>query len=209
MSKNLLAVIIVALFLPTMALAEGTQENLFASVFYKGDKIGQVHLTTVHNEKGELEELKANASVSFLGLEVYGFTQNLHEKWEAGDLQTMDGKTDDNGTAHDITLNRGAEDFQATYNNKDLTLPLNAFPTSPWHYEITQNTLLFNIVDFDLLNVTINSSPDTIEINGKSVEATKFEFKGDWVATLWFDADKNFVKGEYDVSGRQLTVILD
>ncbi len=209
MLKKLFAVIIVSLFLPAIALADGTQENLFASVFFKGDKIGQVHLTTVRNEKGELEQLKANASVSFLGLEVYGFTQNLHEEWAAGDLQTMDGKTDDNGTVHDVSLNRGAEDFQATYNGKDLILPLNAFPTSPWHYEITQNTLLFNIVDFDLLNVTIAPSPDTIEINGKPVETTKFEFKGDWVATLWFDKDQNFMKGEYEVSGRQLTVILD
>lgn len=209
MCKNLFALIIVALFLPITALAESTQKNQFASVYFKGDKIGQIHLTTTRNEKGEIENLKANASVSFLGVEVYGYDQKLEESWEGGELFSMKGVTDDNGTPHIIKLTRHPEDYQATYNDKDLTLPLNAFPTSPWHYEITQNTLLFNIVDFDLLNVTITSSPDTVEIGGTPVETTKFVFAKDWIATLWFDKDKNFVKGVYDVSGRQLTVILD
>jgi len=209
MFKNLIVFFIFALIVPANALAAGKQENLFASVYLKGDKIGHVHLTTVRDENGELEDLVANASVSFLGLEVYGFTQNLHEKWVSGELSKMDGKTDDNGTPHEISLDRGEKDYRATYNGKDLTLPLDGFPTSPWHYEITENTLLFNIVDFALLKVTVTSSPDTIKINGKSVETEKFEFKGDWVAVLWFDEKKNFVQGEYDVSGRQVTVILD
>lgn len=194
---------------PATALAEKVQKNQFASVYLKDDKIGQVHLTTIRNEKGEIEEMRANASVSFLGMEVYGFNQNLKETWSSGELQKMNGETDDNGTAHEISLSRNTEDFRATYNGKDLTLPLNAFPTSPWHYAITENTLLFNIVDFDLLNVKIAKDADTVEINSKNIETEKFTFTGDWEAKLWFDTNKEFVKGEYDVSGRQVMVILD
>ena len=201
-------IMVIGLFAGT-ALADSSQRNMFASVYLKGDKNGQVHLTTVRNEKGEVEKLKANASVSFLGMEVYGFTQNLKESWSSGELQEMDGKTDDNGTAHEIALTRNTEDYKATYNGKELTLPLNAFPTSPWHYAITENTLLFNIVDFELLNVKIAKDAETVDVGGKSVEAEKFTFTGDWQAKLWFDKNKDFVKGEYDVSGRQVTVILD
>ncbi|PHQ66145.1 MAG: hypothetical protein COB93_12390 [Sneathiella sp.] len=207
--RSLYSLIIVTFLLVPNAFADKAQENLFATVYLKGDKVGTVHLTTVRNENDELEELNANASVSFLGLEVYGFTQNLQERWEKGDLQSMDGKTDDNGTAHEITLKRGAENYDANYNKKALTLPLDAFPTSPWHYDITKSKLLFNIVDFELLKVEIKESPDTVEIGGKKIETTKFVFTGDWAAVLWFDKDKMFVKGEYDISGRQVTVILD
>lgn len=191
------------------AAAEHIQKNQFASVFLKDDKIGYVHLTTVHNEKGEIEELRANASVSFLGMQVYGFDQNLKETWASSELQKMSGKTDDNGTPHEISLSRNAEDYQASYNGKDLTLPLNAFPTSPWHYAITQNALLFNIVDFELLNVKIAKAEETLKINDKDIKTEKFTFTGDWEAKLWFDENKEFVKGEYDVSGRQVTVVLD
>lgn len=209
MGRFLYAVLLIATFAPCSALAGKIPENLFASVYYKNDKIGQVHLTTLKNEKGEIEQLKATASISFLGLEVYGFNQNLQEDWVAGELQNMSGKTDDNGTAHEISLKRTQVQYDATYNKSSLTLPLDAFPTSPWHYDITQNHLLFNIVDFELLKVEISESPDTVKIGDTSIPTTKFDFTGEWKARLWFDKNKQFVKGEYDVSGRQVTVILD
>jgi hypothetical protein len=55
----------------------------------------------------------------------------------------------------------------------------------------------------------IKESKDTVKIGEKEIKTSKFEFTGDWVAVLWFDENKDFVKGEYDVSGRQVTVILD
>jgi len=209
MTRALFSFLIAALLVIPVAYADKAQENLFATVYLKDDKIGKVHLTTIRDENGELEEFKANASVSFLGLEVYGFTQNLHEHWTKGDLQSMEGQTDDNGTPHNVDLNRGAAQYDGKYNEKPITLPLDAFPTTPWHYDITQSKLLFNIVDFDLLKVEIKESPDTIEIGDKKIETTKYVFTGDWEAVLWFDDTKNFVKGEYDISGRQITVILD
>jgi uncharacterized protein YgiM (DUF1202 family) len=209
MLRAAVTLLVLITLIPATALAAKVQKNQFASVYLKDEKIGQVQLTTIKNEKGEIEEMHANASVSFLGMEVYGFTQNLRETWLNSKLQKMNGKTDDNGTAHEISLTRTTDNFEATYNGKDLTLPLNAFPTSPWHYAITENTLLFNIVDFDLLNVKIEKAADTLKINDKTIETEKFTFTGDWEAKLWFDANKEFVKGEYDVSGRQVTVILD
>ena len=198
MIRCLYALLVIFVLAPGIAAAEKTQKNLFASVLYKGDKIGHVHLTMIKNEKGEIE-----------GLEVYGFDQNLKESWDNGELQAMSGKTDDNGTPHEISLNRDATGYKAVYNKTDLALPLAAFPTSPWHYQITENKLLFNIVDFELLNVKTAKSNDTVKIGGKDIATEKFDFTGDWKARLWFDANKEFVKGEYDVSGRQVTVILD
>ncbi|USG62630.1 DUF6134 family protein [Sneathiella marina] len=209
MFRSLSIFFVIALFFVGVAHAEKKQENIFASVFLKGDKIGHIHLTTVTNEKGEIEELKANASVSFLGMEVYGFTQNLTEKWLNGELQEMRGKTDDNGTPHEISLDRDNTGYKATYNMKAIDLPITAFPTSPWHYDITKNKLLFNIVDFELLAVQIQSEPDTVEIEGNSIETVKFTFTGDWKAILWFDKSNKFLKGDYDISGRQITVVVD
>ena len=209
MFRSLSIFFLITVFFVGMARAENMQENIFASVYLKDDKIGHIHLTTVANEKGEIEELRANASVSFLGMEVYGFTQNLTEKWSSGELQEMMGKTNDNGTFHEISLNRGSKGYEATYNMKEIALPITAFPTSPWHYAITENKLLFNIVDFELLKVQIKSDPDTVEVGSKTIETNKFTFTGDWKAILWFDETNKFVKGKYDISGRQIMVVVD
>jgi hypothetical protein len=196
-------------FWPGTALADSTQKNVFASIYLKKKKIGQVHLTSVHGETGEIEELKSRASVSFLGVKVYAFTQHHHETWRGGELQKMVGHTDDNGTAHRISLERTAEDYEGEYNDKPLVIPYAAFPTSPWHYKITGNTLLFNVVNFDLLKVEVSQSPDPVTIGKETIPATKFEFTGDWQARVWFDEAKSFLKAEYDVAGRRVTVVID
>ena len=203
------ALVIVSLLSLGTALADSSQKNRFASIYLKKDKIGHVHLTSVHDESGELEELTAKASVSFLGVKIYGFSQHHTETWGGGELQKMVGRTDENGTIHDVSLQRTARDYEVEYNGEQQNLPLGAFPTSPWHYKITENTQLFNIVNFDLLEVEVNDSPDTVIIGGEAVSATKFTFTGDWEARLWFDEARSFVKGEYDVGGRQVKVVID
>ena len=129
--------------------------------------------------------------------------------WKGGELQKMVGRTDDNGEIHEVALLRTAREYEVEYNGQHLTLPHGAFPTSPWHYKITENTLLFNIVNFELLKVEVSESPDTVTIGSESIPATKFEFTGGWKARLWFDESRFFLKGEYDVAGRQVTVVVD
>ncbi len=200
--------IVTAMSLNT-ALAESIQKNRFASIYLENDKIGHVHLTSVHDESGEVEELTAKVSVSFLGFKVYGFGQHHIETWSDGELQTLVGKTDDDGTIHEVFLQRTAREYEVEYNGERQDLPHGAFPTSPWHYKITENALLFNIVNFDLFEVEVNDSPDTVIIGDKTIAATRFTFTGDWEARLWFDEEKSLVKGEYDVSGRQIMVLID
>jgi len=203
------ALVIVTVLSLGTALADSSQKNRFASIYLKNKKIGQIHLTWVHSESGELEELTAKASVSFLGVKLYGFSQHHQETWNDGELRKLVGRTDDNGTIHEVSLQRTAREYDVEYNGKRKTLPHEAFPTSPWHYKITENTLLFNIANFDLLKVEVNDSPDTVTIGGKTISATKFTFTGDWEARLWFDEAKAFLKGEYDVAGRRVIVLLD
>lgn len=191
------------------ASADDSQKNLFASIYLKKDKIGQVHLTLVHDEAGELQELSAHASVSFLGVKVYGFTQHHHETWSQGELQKMEGRIDDDGTVHEVSLQRTDKDYEVEHNGERRTLPHDAFPTSPWHYLITENTLLFSIVDFELYDVEVTSQPGSVKIGKDRVDATKYTFTGGWEADLWFDEARSFLKGEYDISGRRITVLVD
>jgi Family of unknown function (DUF6134) len=90
-----------------------------------------------------------------------------------------------------------------------VTLPLEAFPNSIWHYGIIDHPLLFNEVDLKLLKVTTAQANDTVEFGKKKIPAKKVTIKGDFAATVWFDQDRNFVMAELPIAGRKVSVKRD
>ncbi len=85
MSRLLQCVTVLAVLIISHGVTLG-QQNHFASIYLDGKKIGQVHFTLRHDEKGLVEELKTRSSVSIFGIKVFYFTQHLHEIWKDGEI---------------------------------------------------------------------------------------------------------------------------
>jgi hypothetical protein len=201
--------LVVAGLVSSAFAADKKQENHFATIRVDGKKIGQVHYTLSYDEQGQLESLKTNASYSVLGFEVYHFSQDLNEAWKTGELQSMDGYTNDDGDKYQAELKRTSENYDGVLNDKKLTLTHNAFPNSVWHYAITEQSLLFNLTDLRLMKVAVAKSKERVKIDKKNFDAERFDFTGDWQASLWFDQDKQLLKLSYKVDGRDVLVTLD
>jgi Family of unknown function (DUF6134) len=184
-------------------------EQFFASVLLDKKKIGQFHVRISRAETGEVEELRARASVSMLGVKLYDFTHDLTQTWRAGELQALQGVADDNGTKYNLQLTREAKNYSGKVNNKPVTLPIEAFPNSIWHYGIVDHALLFNEVDLKLLKVTTTLGNDAVEVDRKKIPAQKVTIKGEFAATVWFDQDRNFVMAELPIAGRKVVVRRD
>jgi Family of unknown function (DUF6134) len=184
-------------------------EQFFASVFLDKKKIGQFHIRLSRAATGEIEELRARASVSMLGIKLYEFTHDLTQTWRDGELQQLQGLADDNGTKYDLQLTRQATDYAGEVNSKPVTLPIEAFPNSIWHYGIVDHSLLFNEVDLQLLKVTTAHGTDTVEFDKKKVPAERVTIKGDFNASVWFDQDKDFLMAEMQLAGRKVSVRRD
>jgi Family of unknown function (DUF6134) len=204
-----LAASIVLGLIGAASAADKSHENHFATIRVDGKKIGQVHYTLTYDEGGEVEEVKTRASYSILGVNLYSFSQDLHEHWQSGDLQTMNGHTDDDGSKYQVSLQRKPDDYAAVLNDKALALPHNAFPNAVWHYGITEQSLLFNVTDFRLMNVKVAKRQESIKVDGKSFNTERFDFTGDWQASLWFDQNQKLLKFEYKIEGRDVVVTLD
>ena len=190
--------------------ARAADQNHFASIFLDGKKIGQVQYTVRTNDQGMVEELKTRSSLSILGFQVYYFTQDLHEVWKSGELQNLQGNTDDHNTIFNSSLQRNPTEYDGVLNGKTLTLPHHAFPTSVWHYAITQNSLLFDLKDLRLMKVKVAKSEDpVVASSGRSIPASRFDFSGEWQASIWFDQNKQLLKIHYNVQGRQVVVTMD
>jgi Family of unknown function (DUF6134) len=184
-------------------------EQFFASVLLDKKKIGHFHVRISPAATGEVEELRARASVSMLGIRLYEFTHDLTQTWRDGELQKLRGTADDNGTKYDLQLTRETQDYSGEVNKKKVSLPIAAFPNSIWHYGIVDHALLFNEVDLKLLKVTIAQANDTVDFDKKKIPAKKVTIKGEFAATVWFDQDKNFVMAELPIAGRKVLVKRD
>lgn len=184
-------------------------ENAFASMKLDGKKIGQIHFTMKKGADGQIDELQTNVSVSVLGFNVYRYAQHLHETWRDGIIQVMRSDTDENGTKEVARVDRKDESYKATHNGKPVDLPGNVFPDSIWHYEITKQTELFNTTDLRLMKVSVARSEEKIEHNGKTVAAERFDFTGDWLATLWFSDNQRLLQAHREIDGHKVIIHVD
>lgn len=98
--------------------AGAADQNHFASIYLDEKKIGQIHYILRTDAKGMVEELKTRSSVSILGFQVYYFTQDLHEVWKVGELQSMRGNTDDHRTVYKSSLKRNPKEYNGMLNGK-------------------------------------------------------------------------------------------
>lgn len=194
-------------FVPAGQAAE--PEQFFASVFLGKKKIGQFQVRVSRAETGEIEELRARASVSILGVHVYEFTHDLTQTWRDGELQHLQGRADDNGTVYELELARQTSDYAGSVNGKSVTLPVEAFPNSIWHYGIVDHAVLFNEVDLKLLHVTTAHGADTIDFDNQRIPAERVTISGDFSANAWFDQNKNFLMAELKLAGRQIVIKRD
>ena len=197
------------LALAASAQAAARAENHFGSIFIDGKKAGQIHYTVEYGESGEVETLRTRASLSILGIKLFNFEQNLHEAWESGALQTLSGRTDDDGKIYQAAVKRASDAYQGTLNDKPVELPGDAFPASVWHYAITRQSLLFDLKSLQLWHVKIAKSNETIPVNKVKTPTERFDITGDWQASLWFNQDKLLVQFEYRVDKHKVSVTLD
>ena len=202
----------VGISLTSAALApvSATQiEQFFCSVFLDNKKIGTFHVRMTRGATGDVEEMRTRASVSMIGVKLYEFSQDVTQTWKGGNLQDLHARADDHGTNYDIMLNRGTDSYSGTMNGKAVSVPIDAFPTTLWHYGIVDHSLLFSEVDLKLFKVRIERVQETIELHGAKIAAERARFVGDFNATVWFDDKKNFIKAETDMKGRKVTLIVD
>jgi hypothetical protein len=213
MGKAAAAMIVLASLLYGLAApspARAAQfEQFFASIFLDKKKIGQVHIRLTRGDTGEIEELRARASVSMLGIKLYEFTQDLSQTWADGELQKMSGNADDNGKKYDVAADREPDQYRGSVNGKTVTLPIEAFPNTLWHYGITDHNLLFKETDLELLHVKVVQAKETVSLHGKKIAATRATISGGFDAVVWFDEAKTFLKGEYEMDGRKIRVERD
>ncbi len=147
--------------------------------------------------------------VKVLFITAYRFEAMRRERWHDGKMVAYESQTHDDGT--EITVSARAEGDKLIIEGPNGTAqaPLGTFPTHPWNKGILESGLLMATKTGELLEVEIASvGAETLELDGRSVAATRYEMTGDLERELWFDEEGNWVQLRFEKDGSQITFTL-
>ncbi|WP_299362017.1 DUF6134 family protein [uncultured Paracoccus sp.] len=147
--------------------------RLAFDVIRKGRDIGD-YVVTFRGAGNDLTVgIATDVSVKLpvVGVSAYRFTQASTETWRGGHLAGLTSRTDDNGTAHDITL--GATSL---------------IPASLWNADIVQSSQVLNTIDGSTDAISVSSlGLDTVTTGSGTVRATHYALRGGLDRDLWYD----------------------
>jgi hypothetical protein len=178
-----------------------------ARIFVDDKASGAARFSRQETGEGQVDQIRSEVAVKLLGFEVFGFTQEVEQHWEDGELMRLTGRTDDDGDIFVTDVARENGSLVATLNGEPVELPADAFPTSVWNYEITRRPVLFDVKDLDIRNVEVERSEEVLELGDRLIRTERFDFTKGWDATIWYDDQQRLVQFVYDEGGHEVKVV--
>lgn len=186
------------------AVPEGEHK---ARIYVDDDRAGTASFTREVTDNAKIDEVFSRVAVGFLGFDVFEFTQRLRQRWRDGQLQSLYGYTDDDGEIFEANLSRRDGALVGTLNGEPVELPGEAFPTSVWHYEVTERPILFDVKDLELRHVKVERSEEVLGIDGQRIPTERVDFVEGWDATVWYDDQQRLVQFVYVEDDHEVKVV--
>lgn len=169
--------------------------------YRNGEPIGR-HTVTFERDGGQLKvSTSIDLAVKFLGFTAYRYTHRAQEVWSGDSLVSLASTTDDNGTKHNVTATREANDITVTHDGKTTVLPARTLPSSHWNIEQVRQSMLLNTQKGTGAKVNITQGPrENVKTASGFVPATRYSYSGDVVMNQWFDDRGRWVKTSFQAS---------
>jgi hypothetical protein len=214
----------VALFLIVSASTAAWAANEFPygrtlafTVYRNGKEIGH-HTISFQNEGAKrLVTVSVDLAVKALGVTAYRYAHSAQEVWNGTSLQTLESRTDDNGTKYFVRVQRDSKGLMVerevvpplsgTANDQGLQvaetgrelLPATMLPTSNWNMGQLGQSVLLNTQygTPSHTKITAIGRERVKTTSGATVEATRYRYTGDLRMDQWFDDKGRWVKAAF------------
>jgi hypothetical protein len=181
------------------AMAGDPPKGVFIyTVLRDGDPIGQQRMEFV----GDGERLRVlshtTLDVSFLGMDLYGFEQQVEEVHEGGQIVSLTSEADDDGTDKKVTLKLEGDQLKGDYNGDtprsiDPKLKTSLF----WDEPALGVGQVLDLLRAKVRDVTVTDlGPETLKLPAGKIEAHHLRLVGEMDRELWYDAAGILVAGE-------------
>jgi len=181
------------------ALAGGPPKGVFIyTISRNGDPVGQQRLEFV-GDGGRLRVLShTSVDVSFLGMNLYGFEQQVEEVHEGDQIVILTSEADDDGTDKKVELKLAGDRLKGTYNGDterdvDPKMKTSLF----WDRPALGDSRILDLLRAKVRDVSVTDlGTETLKLPAGKIEAHHLRVSGEMKRELWYDADGVLVAGE-------------
>ncbi len=201
-SSLLLALFLVAMPATAAQASDPIPEDIEFEVYRGGDSIGH-HRVAFRREGEDLHvEIDIELEVKLAFLTLFSYSHRNHEVWNGGQLKSLESRTDDNGTIHQVTGSRMAAGFLVQNGKKEFVAPAGILPTSYWNPATVDQKVLLDTQSGRLVEVDIRPlGREPLPIDGASLPVQKYAVTGDLTMDLWYSALGEWSKIAFSARG--------
>lgn len=184
-----IAGVFAAIFGITPAVAEVPAEFVYQvnhSVF--GD-IGTYTNTVEPTRDGTTVQTRAHFEIKVLGMKMYREDAERTERWQGNRLVSFHGVTNKGKGPAEVKGEARGNSFVITSPEGTITAPWSVHPANPWSSSFLHSNTMMRPDTGKLEQVQINPGQETsVQIDGSTVPAVKYEVDGSTRYTVWLDA---------------------
>jgi uncharacterized protein DUF6134 len=184
--------------------------TLTYDVYREGQRIGK-H-TVSFDRMGEELTVRSETDVDFTVFVVMdvSFTHQAVEIWKGNTLQEFTSFTNEDGRKRQVHAQRNGDHLLVTTKGNTRELPANLIPGSLWHPDTVSQHQLLDPIKGRLRKVeVVDRGTETVQANGRKVEARHYSVRGDFKREIWYDRDGTVVKVAFPIKdGSEVILVL-
>jgi len=179
--------------------AASAQERMVFDVLRDGDKIGEHRLVFEREDDTLKVSVETDMTVTFAFVPVFRYEHKRVERWRGGELESLAGMTNDDGTEYEISIVRKEGHYSRTINGTEEEVAGPVAVDSFWSKERLTGGKLFSAVSDQVYRVRSDlMGTETIDAKGEAVEAEHYKLSGEIDRDLWFSLAGELLKVQYE-----------
>lgn len=182
-----------------VSAAAAAQESMVFDVLRDGSKIGE-HSLVFEREDGILKvSVETAMTVTFAFVPVFRYEHKRIERWRDGELESLAGMTNDDGTQYEISIVRKGGHYSRTINGTEEEVSGPVAVDSFWSKDQVTGGKLFSAASDQVFRVRSDlMGTETIDARGEAVEAEHYKLSGEIDRDLWFAPSGELLKLQYE-----------
>ncbi|MGB0629574.1 MAG: DUF6134 family protein [Alphaproteobacteria bacterium] len=154
-----------------------------------GDPIGTLKIQIRRDGDRLTATSDYSIKVKLLAIVLYRYDKRMVETYKGGKLASYETDIDDNGTKSRVTVKLVGDQLAITHPKGELTAPGDLLLSTYWPPATVRQTRMIDSSDGVLVSVKISEPAATdLDIDGRTMKASRYEMTGDLKRTLWYDA---------------------
>lgn len=175
------------------------QERMVFDVLRDGSKIGEHSLVFEREEDTLKVSVETAMTVTFAFVPVFRYEHKRVERWRGGELESLAGMTNDDGTEYEISIVRKEGHYSRTINGTEEEVSGPVAVDSFWSKDQLTGGKLFSAASDQVYRVRSDlMGTETIDAKGEAVEAEHYKLSGEIDRDLWFSATGELLKVQYE-----------